>query len=183
MQSSWFARSVVALVCLCWKVSTSPSDDHAVLYSRVVIERARLALLPWGPRQELSDFAQRHPAGFDVIVGADVVYVAEFVAALMATIEALLSHSPQVWSRQMGPVPGCLHPQSSSGHVVDDVAFMMGSGPSCRCSNDLSSPLLKLCLKLRIKLPLAGACSFAFALAQFCRARHLQVRHLGVLSC
>ena len=45
----------------------------------------------------------------------------------------------------------------------------------------LSSPLLKLCLKLHIKL--AGACSFAFALAQFCRARHLQVRHLDVVSC
>ena len=77
------------------------------LCSKVVIERARLALLPWGRRQELSDLAAQHSQGFDVILGAEVIYSVGFVDALMCTISALLSPSDKV-----GLVHGQMHAQA-----------------------------------------------------------------------
>lgn len=64
--------------------------------SRVVIERAQLEVLRWGPGEDLSRTMLQHPDGFDVIVGADIAYAAAFTAALVATLASLLAHQPQV---------------------------------------------------------------------------------------
>lgn len=64
--------------------------------SRVVIERMRVALLPWGHGERLQSLARLHPPGFDVIIGADVVYSLQFVEPLMQTIAALLATSGDV---------------------------------------------------------------------------------------
>ena len=68
--------------------------------SRVVIERARVALLPWGDGARICRLQQTHPKLFDFILGADVVYAAEFVQSLLATSSAMLAHAnPQVGLR------------------------------------------------------------------------------------
>ena len=64
--------------------------------SKVVIERMQLSLLPWGERTELSQLATRQHAGYDWVVGADVVYAPAFVEPLMMTVSRLLARNAQV---------------------------------------------------------------------------------------
>ena len=75
--------------------SCHPSLD-VCLCSQVLIERASLHLLPWGQGPYLEALKQRRTAGADVLLGADVVYEASFIAPLMQTAAALLKPSPQV---------------------------------------------------------------------------------------
>ena len=56
-----------------------------------MIERARLAQLAWGDKQHLAALQKQYPEGFDIILGADVVYVEEFVPQLFRTARALMS--------------------------------------------------------------------------------------------
>lgn len=56
-----------------------------------MIERARLAQLAWGDKQHLAALQKQYPEGFDIILGADVVYVEEFVPQLFKTARALMS--------------------------------------------------------------------------------------------
>ena len=62
----------------------------------MIIERARLQLLPWGPGPYLDVLCKRHPAGFDVVLGADVVYQTCFVGSLLHSVKKLLAPHPQV---------------------------------------------------------------------------------------
>ena len=64
--------------------------------SQVIIERARLQLLPWGKGPYLEALVQRCTAGADIIFGADVLYEAGFVRPLMHTAAALLRPNPKV---------------------------------------------------------------------------------------
>lgn len=84
--------------------------------SCVIIERARLRRLAWADAPAAAALAAEPlrspaaknmawwrgppppapPTGFDLVLGADVVYVEEAVPALFATATALLSSSPQV---------------------------------------------------------------------------------------
>lgn len=61
------------------------------------MERARLRRLSWGEPADVSRLAAEFPSGFDVVLGADVVYAAEFVAQLFQTAAALISNRPEVW--------------------------------------------------------------------------------------
>ena len=61
--------------------------------SNVVIERARLRQLTWGDASHLSALQRDFPAGFNTILGADVVYNAQCVPDLFAAVVALLAES------------------------------------------------------------------------------------------
>ena len=62
----------------------------------MIIERARLQLLPWGKGAYLEALVPRCTAGADIIFGADLLYEAAFVRPLMHTAAALLRLSPAV---------------------------------------------------------------------------------------
>lgn len=64
--------------------------------SKVIIERARLQHLSWGNSGHIGKLRKAHPAGFDLIIGADIVYAEEFVTELFRTAHALLKDSAQV---------------------------------------------------------------------------------------
>lgn len=63
--------------------------------SKIFIERARLAVLAWGDEQHISDLQKQYSGGFDIILGADIVYVEEFVPHLFKTARALISPTKQ----------------------------------------------------------------------------------------
>lgn len=67
-----------------------------LLRSKVIVERARLRHLVWGEPSRSHRLLLEWPTGYDVIVGADVVYASEFVPQLFQTAESLLSRRPQV---------------------------------------------------------------------------------------
>lgn len=62
--------------------------------SKCFIERVRLRRLAWGDSAGLAAARRDAPGGYDVVFGADVVYVAEAVPALFASISTLLAKSP-----------------------------------------------------------------------------------------
>ena len=62
---------------------------------RVVIERVKLAPLVWGQGEQLGPLLRHAPGGFDVILGADVVYSTAGVQQLFPTIAQLLGR----WAR------------------------------------------------------------------------------------
>lgn len=103
-------------------LSRSSGTDNILLRQcrRVFIERARLRRLAWGDAVAVRALAAEalgaHPsrsgawrqsgapplcstAGFDLVVGADVVYVAEAVPALFAAAAVLLSASQEARSQ------------------------------------------------------------------------------------
>ena len=60
--------------------------------SLVVAERARLRHLPWGdPTAAAAVRAELAPAGFDVVLGADVLYSEAAVPRLLASLACLLA--------------------------------------------------------------------------------------------
>jgi predicted nicotinamide N-methyase len=62
----------------------------------VVIERARLRELAWGDHRQMEAVLKDNPGGFDVVMGADVVYVQEFITPLFETARRMLKRSPRV---------------------------------------------------------------------------------------
>lgn len=66
------------------------------MHSKVIVERARLREVAWGDARQVAAVLNDNPGGFDVLVGADVVYVQEFVAPLLDTARRMLRRSPQV---------------------------------------------------------------------------------------
>jgi hypothetical protein len=66
------------------------------LYRLVVIERARVRQLAWGNSQHAAQVLSLSPGGFDLVIGADVVYVEEAMPALFQTIATLLADKPKV---------------------------------------------------------------------------------------
>jgi len=67
----------------------------AWLCSLAVIERLRLRRLTWGDKRHQAAMLKEFGC-FDLIVGADVVYVEEAVPLLLASIAALLKREPLV---------------------------------------------------------------------------------------
>jgi len=65
------------------------------LCSLAVIERLRLRRLTWGDKRHQAAMLKEFGC-FDLIVGADVVYVEEAVPLLLASIAALLKREPLV---------------------------------------------------------------------------------------
>ena len=63
--------------------------------SLAVIERLRVRRLAWGDAGHQASL-QKEFGHFDLILGADVVYVDEAVPLLMASLAALLRQSAQV---------------------------------------------------------------------------------------
>lgn len=60
------------------------------------MERARTRGLCWGDTAQVAVLRKEFPDGFEVILGADVLYVAEAIGPLLATIRELLAASPGV---------------------------------------------------------------------------------------
>ncbi|KAK9828449.1 hypothetical protein WJX72_000046 [[Myrmecia] bisecta] len=89
-----FARRVVATDGSSQALARMASN-LALNSSLVVIERARLRRLAWGEAAEVAALQRDFPGGFDVVLGADVVYVEEAVPQLFAAITAMLAHHPQ----------------------------------------------------------------------------------------
>ena len=83
--------------------------DTSVCCSQIFVERARLALLAWGDKQDISELQQQYPGGFDIILGADVVYVEEFVPHLFRTARALINPAKQAihFVKPCGTWPSC----------------------------------------------------------------------------
>lgn len=63
---------------------------------KVIVERARTRLLCWGDTAQVGKLHREFPDGFEAILGADVLYVAEAIGPLFATIKELLAVSPEV---------------------------------------------------------------------------------------
>ena len=62
----------------------------------VIIERARCRCLCWGDTTQQSRLAAEFGNGFDMILGADVLYVPEAIGPLFAACAHLLASAPQV---------------------------------------------------------------------------------------
>ena len=75
----------------CWLHSWGILYDDSSFCSKVFIERARLAHLAWGVEQHILALQKQYPGGFDVILGADVVYVEDFIPQLFNAAKALIS--------------------------------------------------------------------------------------------
>ncbi|MCO5590810.1 hypothetical protein L7F22_044785, partial [Adiantum nelumboides] len=48
--------------------------------------------LEWGDEQQLSYILEKHPEGFDLILGADICYQQDSLSPLFKTVKSLLSH-------------------------------------------------------------------------------------------
>ncbi|KAI5075376.1 hypothetical protein GOP47_0009934 [Adiantum capillus-veneris] len=48
--------------------------------------------LEWGNEQHLSNILEKHPEGFDLILGADICYQQDSLSSLFKTVKSLLSH-------------------------------------------------------------------------------------------
>ena len=59
------------------------------------MERARLRHLAWGDKGHLDAMRIEYSHGFDIILGADVVYAEEFVAQLFQTARVLMKEDPK----------------------------------------------------------------------------------------
>ena len=73
------------------------AERYILNRSLTVIERLRLRRLAWGDTGHQASLQQEF-APFDLILGADVVYVDEVVPLLMASLAALLRRAVQVKS-------------------------------------------------------------------------------------
>ena len=60
-----------------------------------MVERLRLRRLRWGDPADTAALTERF-GRFDVVLGADVVYVEEAVPQLFSTVRQLLAPTPQV---------------------------------------------------------------------------------------
>ena len=60
------------------------------------MERARTRCLCWGDAAQIAILCKEFPGGFEVILGADVLYVAQAIGPLFTSIGALLAASPEV---------------------------------------------------------------------------------------
>ncbi len=69
--------------------------QHFWVCSGAVIERLRLRRLAWGNAGHLATLLKEFGC-FDVIVGADVVYMEEALPLLLGSISNLLSQDPSV---------------------------------------------------------------------------------------
>ena len=67
-----------------------PDQYTLSCHSKVIIERARLRELAWGDEPQISAVLRDKPDGFDVVMGADVVYVQEFIQPLFQTARRVL---------------------------------------------------------------------------------------------
>jgi hypothetical protein len=74
--------------------------------SLAVIERLRLRRLCWGDNGHVCSLVNEF-GGFDIILGADVVYVEESVPALFASIAQLLRPPSEVSPSLMGTILCC----------------------------------------------------------------------------
>ncbi|KAK9815995.1 hypothetical protein WJX74_004695 [Apatococcus lobatus] len=74
---------------------TSLSKNLDLNASQVVIERARTRCLCWGDSAQLAALLREFPTGFDRILGADILYVAEAIPDLFVSVKALLALTPQ----------------------------------------------------------------------------------------
>lgn len=66
-----------------------------------VVERLRLRRLRWGDAADAAALAERF-GQFDIVLGADVVYVEQCVPQLFSTVSQLLAPSPQVTALSQG---------------------------------------------------------------------------------
>ena len=98
-----------------------------------MVERLRLRRLRWGDAADTAAVAERF-GRFDVVLGADVVYVEEAVPQLFSTVLQLLSPSPQVTTSSS--------PKSSTGGDQGKWAIQIGILElHCKVSNCLSADL------------------------------------------
>lgn len=73
------------------------STNLAANSSRFFAERLRLRRLAWGDALHIAELQEEIPHGFDAIIGADIVYATEHLAALFATAAALLRPVPEAF--------------------------------------------------------------------------------------
>lgn len=97
--------AVAATRAACSVVATDGSSDTLKLLSSNLAangsvffaERLRLRRLTWGNAFHIAELLEEIPGGFDVIIGADVVYATKHLASLFTSAAALLRPVPEAF--------------------------------------------------------------------------------------
>lgn len=88
------ARSVVATdgsVDTLELMSSNLTANSSLFFA----ERLCLRRLTWGDPFHIAELQEEFPKGFDIIIGADVVYAAQHLALLFGTVATLLKDAPE----------------------------------------------------------------------------------------